>query len=224
MINYNCKGVMLILLRKWYIILILMVILGAVSPVIARLSFENVQQNFEKIEQDANTPPLYNVQASYKIDGQYEQCMKVYLACLNDAHFMQEVISEFDVKYMWEDLKELVEFGYSTKEKIFTITVTEAGEEEIEGLVKISTVLLGKYLKGTSLQEVEFEEYDYAKYEVMQENRQVLTLINEPNSMRSYSKIIITAAIFGAVLGCLIVLILDYLKKCKYEEKKNVLS
>lgn len=214
MIYYDCRTVLAVLLKKWYIVFCMMVFVGLISIPLERVSYQRAENNYNEIVSNAQGPQLYNINALYEVDEQLKSGMYIYLACLKDEELMQKICQIYDVTVQWDEEQELIEYVYNEKEHTLQVFISEIQEEDAECILKVITVYLMDYLDD-HLCTGEFSEAGFWKSKCLDEGKIVAELVHEPGTMKTQGRIVVFAVVFGAILGCVIVMMCDYISKSK---------
>lgn len=212
MVEYDCKQVILSLVRKWYIILLAMGIAALVSVPIARVSYEQVKSNYAERELNTESHTKYFIKLYYVVETKSENSMHIFVDCMNDSELIQMICEEVGIQYQWEDLASLIEYSYLEDEEILKVSIKYAEEDEVETIESMLTEHLPKYLEDGGFERIILREWLHLdngqKQDALNEE-----IFKEPTFMNNSIRIVGTMIVFGFVLGCFIVMLADYKKK-----------
>lgn len=223
MINYDCKSILFILLKKWYIVLIAVALTGGLSIPLAKTSYQRAEDNYEQLvvkDEEKN----YSVYAVYAVEPSSTCNLKIYSACLNDVSLMESVCRMNREDLSWSNLLQGIVYTFDLDKQELTISMSRNKENEIKFLLDAVTIWLGNYLEENAVGRIVFNEMGYCQTELVEEPTIVSDLLEQPTGLGSRTKTVITAAIFGGVLGCFVVLLWDYIiknRKWNNEEISN---
>lgn len=212
MVNYNCKLLLLSLLKKWYIVLATMLIFGGISVPLANLSLKNVEKNYEQLQVEEGNRQ-FNAKVIYAVEAESTGNIDIYIACLKDGALMHDICKEHNKYLKWKEVENLVEYSYDLEEAQFVININEATEEEIKFLLDASTIWLSEYFGENNAGKILLKREEILQAPHITEEMIVSELVAEPIGTDSYRRVIVTAMIMGAVLGCFIALMMDYVAK-----------
>lgn len=207
MVNYDCIIILKVLLKKWYIVLGTVFIFGIVSFPLAKTSYQKAIENYHQfVPEDKEL--LFNVSFSYYVPEELEKSMDIYLACLNDKVLMQKVCDVYEEEMQWNSITQVLRYNYYDEENVFEVKLNNVSESEACFGINAVTVYLVGYLEENGFCKIEFKEKEIVKNECLQDIN--LQILSKPEKMKTMSRIILTAMLFGFVVGCMLVLLRDY--------------
>lgn len=211
MINYDCREIILVLLKKWYWVLLCIILIGGLSVPLAGMSQKRVEEEYEEL---TSMESLFDITSYYYADEADDAYRAIFLDCLKDQEFMEEVIETYSDGGSAEVL-DSVQYAY-INENMLKIKMSGMSEEDADFAIAVITKYLPKYLADNHYRNVAFQE----SWSQKEKKFEVSELIQKPKGGRSNSKVIASGGICGLVIGCLVVMLGDYISKAKKEKRK----
>ena len=210
MIDYkSCKQIVVVLLKKWYIVILTAAIMGAVSIPLAKWSYHRAEDSYQKYVLDEEMK--YNFQGEYRLKYADPSDLKIFMACLRDEQLMSEVYGNTnsnDSNVGWEGFLERLELACSYDESKLYLYIANVTQDEIDHLLKA----IFKEMPECLDEHWTFEELVTQTTAANQINDMIM---KQPETIRSNSKILFSSVLLGVMLGSFIVLLRDYSSKCK---------
>lgn len=216
MIEYNIRQILLTLLKKWYIILLMGVVFGAVSVPLANISYERALKNYEilHVAESRTFCEIYSYGDTADID--------LYVDILKNIEIMDEVCTENGAGQEWSAFADKIEVQIESTVNVMTIVVADV-DKSIKSLLNTAIEeWVPKYLSselGTDISIQKLEKENVNAAENMGAHDEIVSmLIKEPVRPQNTIGIIFKACILGVAISCMCIMIWDYLNKCKSME------
>lgn len=216
MICYDVKQMLLILLKKWYVVLLGCMFWGVISIPLANISYERAVANYQKfyIAEQSEYNEIYSYAEGTDIDA--------FLTVLENAVLMETICQESESQYDWNVFKEKLEVQKEPTVNVLTVVANDVNEEEQVFLDNVFLKWVPEYLSAELEQEIVLQKMlreNVSAVEITERRDEIVSrLIKEPIRPASSWSVVMKACIFGFVSSCFCVMIGDYLKKCKTVE------
>lgn len=214
MIIYSCRDVIKGILKRWYIIVGVIMGFAIMSIPLANASYKNATSDYEKLMQLEDTEGKYNTQMYYSVETESEEEFYIYLDCLANLELMGSICNAQNENNDWNKLYEKLQYNYIEDGAIFKVLISNATEKETSFINDAITDWLVAYLEDKGFGEITFQEKLRLQDEIEKETI-YSSLLSEPVEPDNRVKIVGQAVVFGIVLGSFITLLLDYKERKK---------
>lgn len=210
MVEYSVADIVKEICRKWYIVILGIVIFAGISYPISRSSYSNAKEDYwsavggsadEEDEKGFSGSLFYQVK-----DGTKEE-LRVYTDCILNHKFMNDFTPKYSFDY--EKVSEQFVLGV-VSEDLIRIDLDNIKEDDYEKL-KVILQDVAEDLNDRGL-EISLEEDLLLQYSL--ENESIYeTLYEEPSDQHSLVRTMGTAAVLGCVVSIFGIMLWDYKKK-----------
>jgi len=233
------------LLKKWYVILLVMAVTAAAAVGLSKLSYNRAVADYQQnmaILQSENKKVLLTTDYSYRLDdaslsflGDYvkessgaysdkEQLLFVakntfnekLAAVLEDKEVLGEVATKYEISE--EELAEFLEITRVDKD-VFRVSVSELSEEQAKEMRDCYLTALKNKVDNAFIS-YQFEESP-AQVTVTDEAARFISAVMEEPTPPSLIRTVATAALYAFALGCVGVLVYIFIKESKKEKKEE---
>lgn len=201
-ISYEVKDIVKVLIKKWYVIIVCIIICVACSIPVAKKSYADAVRNYEKYVTDQGAEEVKIDKISTYINiirGEDDSNSKIQDIASDIISISQDVIIEnkliITMKY-YKSIDSIYVYAENIKEEQFNTFIDSLNE-------KLEKELLPKLGNKVEYEDISIEYNDENLAE---------TLLKEPTEMGTGLTAFIKAGIFGFLLGVFAILVYDYCK------------
>lgn len=240
--EFNVLYLVKALLKKWYVILLVMAITVGAAVGLSKISYKKAVADYQQnlaIAQSENKKVLLTTRFSYRLDdaslnflgefvrengGTYNKEDMLHVAkdsfnarlsaMLNDKSVMSEVAAKYEISE--EELAEYLEVSAVDKET-FSVSVTDLSEAQAKEMQKNYLAALQAKLENVFVS-FRFEEHEGA-ITVTDEAAHFINAVMEEPSAPSLVRTVLTAALYGFAFACIGVLVYIFVKESKKEKE-----
>jgi len=207
MIEYSVTDILKEIFRKWYIVVIGMLVLGGLSLPISERSFSVAQTEYNMAM--TNTEAYVSSTIFYNVDCKSIDDIKIFVDCLKNVKYVSEISSNWDLDYA--AIASKIEANI-IDENILRIDLAKMEEGKYE-LVKEVILNLGKQLSKQGF-EIKVEENFELQYKEPLDNIYEI-LYEKPSKKQNTIKIVGTAMALGCIVSMFGIMFWDYRKKVR---------